>query len=268
MAVLVALAGTASGDVPIVDQTIPNSWGVEVTVHQCGYCKPDLLSEKVSPPGGFPADAVAGYWNVVDGGGGGYAAVAYGALGVSSTGFGDGSATISGATLIVNVPLSGSGTITVRLDIEGSSLLSPNNLLYPPEDSFSATANYGLTDASTLAMLESGGVRADECDPVENCNGRTPVSLPIHLSNTFTIDGPTLVYLYFYMGAGAWGPHTFVNAKGQIALDLAPGVTMSSFFLSTPGDPHLVPEPSTTWLSLAAGAVLAALARIRRPDTA
>jgi hypothetical protein len=77
-----------------------------------------------------------------------------------------------------------------------------------------------------------------------------------------------LVYLYFYMGAGAWGPHTFVNAKGQIALDLAPGVTMSSFFLSTPGDPHLVPEPSTTWLSLAAGAVLAALARIRRPDTA
>jgi len=250
----------------VVDQTTPNAWAVAATVHQCpsGDCT-DLGAEFQSPADDGHPEAAVGYWNLVYGGGGAYAALTYGALGVSSTGYGDDSGARSGAILIVTVPLSGSGTNTVNFDIEGATNLAPNNL-FTPDDSFIATANYAVHDASTHALLDSGGVQANECDPTGDCSGRTPVSLPIHLSNSFTINGPVLVYLYFQMGSGANGPLTFVNATGLISMDLAPGVTNgSSGFLSTPGDPHLVPEPATAWLSLAAVAVLARLhARARR----
>jgi len=263
--VLVLSGAAAAGSItfPIaLDPTISNAWVVAAYVHD----EIEDLSAENTYLDGAPGVGV-GYLNVVDGGGGAYSSLDYGALGISSTGFGDGGGTGSHAYLIVNVPLSGSGTNTVRFDVSGSEAVVANNV-YPGQNTFMADMSYSVQDASTHALLDSGSASAHECDPSGPACNLPLLGFPIHLSNSFSVDRPVLVQLSFTLFSQSNSPLTYVDAGGRIALDLAPGVTMdgSSGFLSTPGDPHLIPEPSTTWLSLAASAALAALARPRRPD--
>ena len=146
----------------------------------------------MGPPDGLPAEAAVGFWDVVEGGGGAYSALTYGALAISATGFGDGAGTGSHAYLIVNVPLSGSGENTVRFDIEGSEEFTTNNVLYD-ENSFSASMGYAVWDASTNALLDSGGDGANECEGPATLCSQPLLSFPSHLSNSFSIDRPVLV---------------------------------------------------------------------------
>jgi len=270
LALVLAFSGVAKADdisFPVtLDPTIPSAWLVAVYVHACGgSCQADIGVEFIGP--GSATEAAGGFWDMVEGGGGAYSALTYGALAVSGTGFGDGAGTGPRAYLIVNIPLSGSGTNTVRFDIDGAHEFTANDVL-DDENTFSASMSYAVRDAATNAVLDSGGDSANECEASPSFLCSQPLlSFPIHLSNSFSIDRPVLVQLGFFLLDESNGPLTGVDAVGLIALDLAPGVTMdgSSGFLSTPGDPHLVPEPATTWLSLAAAAALACLpARPRR----
>ena len=258
-----AAAGSISFPITL-DPTIPNAWVVAAYVHD----EIEDLSAENTYLDGAPGVGV-GYSDVADGGGGAYSDLDSGALGLSSTGFGDGGGTGSHAYLIVDVPLSGSGTTTVRFDVSGSEDVAANDV-FPGQNTFMADMSYSVQDASTHALLDSGSDSAHECDPSGPACNLPLLSFPIHLSNSFVVDRPVLVQLGFTLFAQSNSPLTYVDASGRIALDLAPGVTMdvSSGFLSTPGDPHLIPEPSTAWLSLAASAALSALARARRPDTA
>jgi hypothetical protein len=265
--VLVLFGARAAGSIsfPItLDPTIPNAWVVAAYIHD----EVEDLSAENTYLDGSPEVGV-GYTNVVTGGGGAYSGLDQGALGLSSTGFGDGGGTGSHAYMIVNVPFSGSGTNTVRFDVSGSEEVAASNV-YPGQNTFMADMSYSVQDASTHALLDSGSDGAHECDPSGPACNQPLLSFPIHLSNSFSVDRPVLVQLSFTLFSQSNSPLTFVDAASSIALDLAPGVTMddSSGFLSTPGDPHLIPEPSTTWLSVAASAAMAALARVRFPRRA
>jgi hypothetical protein len=255
-----AAAGTVSFPITL-DPTIPNAWIVAAYVH-CGDCLYDYGDEETYLQGSSVASA--GAFNLVDGGGGAYAALDYGALGFDSYGFADGAGTGSHAYMLVNVPFSGSGMVTVHFDIPGSEFVEGSNVI-SSSNIVIATLTYDVRDASTQADLGSGVDQAYECDPVSTCN-QAPFSFPIDLSASFSIDQPALVQLDFTLFSESSGFAGVTAHVGLITLDLAPGVTMdgSSGFLSTPGDPHLTPEPSSAWLSLASVAALAALARRTR----
>jgi hypothetical protein len=262
-----AFVGAAAADTisfPLtLDPTIPNAWVVATYIHQCGGCVADQSDEETYL-GGLPV-AAAGYFYVVTGGGGAFSALDNGALGVNAYGYADGAGTGSHSYMIVNVPFSGSGMVTVHFEVDGSESVGRSDVA-STGNVFQASVTYQMLDASTHAVLGTGGASFSGCDPLSWCN-QTLLSFPIDLSTSFSIEQPSLVQLYFALFAGSNGFAHVAAQTGLIAIDLAPGVTMdsSSGFLSTPGDPGLAPEPSSASLSLASVAALAVgAARARR----
>jgi hypothetical protein len=251
-----------------LDPTVPNAWLVATYLHFCGGCIPDESDESTSLTGGstLSQSGVLNLANLADGpGGGAFADLTHGALGVDSVGFPDGSGEGVHSYLIVNVPITGAGTNTVHFNVSGSSAVAG-----------CVNIDCENTFGSYLSVYSVGGVQASTsqggCEGIAGCTG---IPFPENLSITFNSTAGTHIYQFqFDLFGGSNGTAgIFATNTGLASINLAPGVTMdtSSGFLTQAGDPNLggtpagptpVPEPTT--LALVGAGLIAARARRSR----
>jgi hypothetical protein len=251
-----------------LDPTVANAWVVASYVHACGGCVPDLGNEETYLTGGTTSQVgVLNLASLASGpGGGAFADLTHGALGVDSVGFSDGAGEGVHAYMIVNVSLSGVGSNTVHFNVNGSSAVDG-----------CANIDCENTFQSYLSVFSVGGIPASitggGCEGSTGCTG---IPLPEDLSLSFdtTSSQPQIFQFQFDLFGGSNGfAGIFAANTGLISFDLAPGVTMdtSSGFLTQPGDPDLggsstgVPEPSSALLLGGSNLIALFLARRKRP---
>jgi PEP-CTERM motif-containing protein len=254
----------------ILDPSVSNGWIVASYVHACGGCVPDLGDEETYLGGGTTSQVgVLNLASLASGpGGGAFADLTHGALGIDSVGFPNGAGEVVEASLIVNVSLTGSGVNTVHFNVAGSSAVDACLNL-------SCTNTFG----SYLSIYSVGGgvqesTSGGGCEGSAGCAG---ITFPNDLSLTFDTTSQTNIYQFQFnlLGVSNGFAGIFAANTGLISFDLAPGVTMdtSSGFLTQPGDPNLggtpsaVPEPASAPLLGGVGLIALYLFRRKRCGT-
>jgi PEP-CTERM motif len=206
---------------------------------------------------------------------GAYADLFHGALGFDVVGAADGSGQVAAADLIVNQAFSGSGDVTVHMQIAGVF----DTLGNPAINGVTFSANIFCTQVYLTNNTFNGcptSARVQAGDPTPFF-ANTDLAFPYDLSLTFPVDATHTEYQFVFniSGSANGSASLSVSHTALISFDLPDGVTMdqTSGFLSTPGEVTLpggmpstgeVPEPSslaTAGLGLLALIFRKALAR-------